>query len=231
MVRQLMQLTGIGSNGSWLVVMEFFGWRAFTNRRHVGGIAGLTPTLSQSGESARDQGISKAGNGHVRWMTSQFGLGLAPLSPGQCLERVVSGTPPCAVALELPLRRGSAAAGGARSAAGAPTPRAHPAPARGEKVRLFGLSASVWTVPSSPTRRRHAVSCVGCPSMPQQTGGTTCMTLLSSLSNLIRTRTSGLRLRGAYCPRVLVQSTGQGAASGTNRFFSGVKPLTFQTVL
>ena len=66
MVRQLMQLTGIGSNGSWLVVMEFFGWRAFTNRRHVGGIAGLTPTPSQSGENARDQGISKSGNRHVR---------------------------------------------------------------------------------------------------------------------------------------------------------------------
>jgi hypothetical protein len=40
-----------------------------------------------------------------------------------------------------PLRLGSAAAGGARSAAGSPTPLAHPAPARGEKVRLYDLSA------------------------------------------------------------------------------------------
>jgi transposase len=36
-VRQLMQLKGIGSNGAWLLVMEFFGWRAFKNRREVGG--------------------------------------------------------------------------------------------------------------------------------------------------------------------------------------------------
>jgi transposase len=36
-VRQLMQLKGLGINGAWLLVMEFFGWRAFTNRREVGG--------------------------------------------------------------------------------------------------------------------------------------------------------------------------------------------------
>jgi transposase len=36
-VRQLMHLKGIGVNGSWLVVMEFFGWREFKNRREVGG--------------------------------------------------------------------------------------------------------------------------------------------------------------------------------------------------
>jgi transposase len=36
-VRQLMQLKGIGINGAWLLVMEFFGWRALKNRREVGG--------------------------------------------------------------------------------------------------------------------------------------------------------------------------------------------------
>jgi transposase len=54
MVCQLMLLTGIGINGSWLVVREFFGWRAFTNRRQVGGLAGLTPTSYHSGESTRE---------------------------------------------------------------------------------------------------------------------------------------------------------------------------------
>jgi len=39
-IRQLMMLKGIGINGSWLLVMEFFGWRAFKNRREVGGLAG-----------------------------------------------------------------------------------------------------------------------------------------------------------------------------------------------
>jgi transposase len=60
-VRQLMQLKGIGITGAWLLVMEFFGWRAFKNRREVGGLAGVTPTPYQSGESARDQGITKSG--------------------------------------------------------------------------------------------------------------------------------------------------------------------------
>jgi transposase len=35
--RQLMQLQGIGINGSWLLVLEFFGWREWKNRREVGG--------------------------------------------------------------------------------------------------------------------------------------------------------------------------------------------------
>ena len=35
-IRQLMMLKGIGINGSWLMVMEFFGWRDFKNRREVG---------------------------------------------------------------------------------------------------------------------------------------------------------------------------------------------------
>ena len=71
-IRQLMQLKGIGINGAWLLVMEFFGWRDFKNRREVGGLAGVTPTPYQSGESAREQGITKAGNRHVRWMTTEL---------------------------------------------------------------------------------------------------------------------------------------------------------------
>jgi transposase len=71
-VRQLMQLKGIGINGSWLLVMEFFAWRAFKHRREVGGLAGVTPTPYHSGESFREQGITKAGNRHVRWMTTEL---------------------------------------------------------------------------------------------------------------------------------------------------------------
>lgn len=67
-VRLLMQLRGIGENGAWLLVMEFFGWRDFQNRRQVGALAGLTPTPYQSGDSYQEQGISKAGNRCVRGM-------------------------------------------------------------------------------------------------------------------------------------------------------------------
>jgi transposase len=85
-VRQLMQLKGIGINGSWLLVMEFFAWRDFKNRREVGGLAGLTPTPYQSGESARDQGMSKSGNRHVRWMTTELAWSWLRYQPESALS-------------------------------------------------------------------------------------------------------------------------------------------------
>ena len=72
MVRQLQQLRGVGDNGAWLLVMEFFGWREFKNRREVGGLAGLAPTPYASGNIYHEQGISKAGNRWVRTMMVQL---------------------------------------------------------------------------------------------------------------------------------------------------------------
>lgn len=85
-IRQLMLLKGIGINGSWLLVMEFFGWREFKNRREVGGLAGFTPTPYQSGESAREQGISKSGNRHVRWMTTELAWSWLRFQPDSALS-------------------------------------------------------------------------------------------------------------------------------------------------
>lgn len=85
-VRQLMQLKGIGINGSWLLVMEFFGWREFNNRREVGGLAGFTPTPYQSGVSVREQGISKSGNRHVRWMTTELAWSWLRFQPESALS-------------------------------------------------------------------------------------------------------------------------------------------------
>ena len=65
-IRQLGLLRGIGINGSWVLTREFFGWRKFKNRREVGSLAGLTPTPYHSGESKYEQGISQAGNRHIR---------------------------------------------------------------------------------------------------------------------------------------------------------------------
>jgi transposase len=85
-VRQLMLLKGIGINGGWLLVMEFFGWRAFKNRREVGGLAGFTPTPYQSGESTREQGITKSGNRHVRWMTTELAWSWLRFQPDSALS-------------------------------------------------------------------------------------------------------------------------------------------------
>jgi transposase len=59
---QLMRLGAIGPTSARLLVMEFFGWRRFRNRREVAALAGLVGSPYNSGESERDQGISKAGN-------------------------------------------------------------------------------------------------------------------------------------------------------------------------
>ena len=85
-VRQLMQLKGIGINGSWLLIMEFFGWRELKTRREVGGLAGLTPTPYQSGESAREQGITKSGNRHVRWMSTELAWSWVRYQPESALS-------------------------------------------------------------------------------------------------------------------------------------------------
>ena len=65
-VNQLRQLKGVGWQSSWILVMEFFSWRDFQNQRQLGACAGLTPTPYTSGDSEREQGISKAGNRQVR---------------------------------------------------------------------------------------------------------------------------------------------------------------------
>ena len=85
-VCQLMLLQGIGIHGSWLLVMAFFGWRGFKNRREVGGLAGLTPTPYQSGDSAREQGISKSGNRHVRWMITELAWSWLRVQPDSALS-------------------------------------------------------------------------------------------------------------------------------------------------
>jgi transposase len=50
------RLGAIGPTSAWLLVKEFFGWRAFRNRRELGALAGLVGTPYSSGEAERDQG-------------------------------------------------------------------------------------------------------------------------------------------------------------------------------
>ena len=66
MAQKLYGLRSVGPVSSWTLSHEFFAWRDFDNRRQVGASAGLTGTPYASGQSNRDQGISKAGNARVR---------------------------------------------------------------------------------------------------------------------------------------------------------------------
>jgi transposase len=84
-VRRLLEMRGVGLNGAWLLVFELFAWRALENRRQLGGLVGLVPTPYQSGDSQREQGISKAGNRHVRKMLVELAWGWLRWQPASAL--------------------------------------------------------------------------------------------------------------------------------------------------
>ena len=86
-VQQLLRLKGIGINSAWLFVMEFFGWRAFRNRKEVGALRGLTPTPYASGNTAYEQGIAKAGNAHIRAMAIEIAWGWLRFQPQSALTQ------------------------------------------------------------------------------------------------------------------------------------------------
>ena len=64
-VVQLAQLRGLGPQIAQVLANEVF-YRDFKNRRQVGSCFGLTDTPYDSGDSRRQQGISKAGNHRAR---------------------------------------------------------------------------------------------------------------------------------------------------------------------
>jgi transposase len=64
-IRHLVNLKGLGDTSAVQLFNEAF-YRSFDNRRQVGSYLGLAGTPYDSGESHRDQGISKAGNRRAR---------------------------------------------------------------------------------------------------------------------------------------------------------------------
>jgi transposase len=86
-VRQLLELKGIGPNSAWLFVQEFFAWRQIEHRRQLGALAGLTPTPYQSGDSEREQGISKAGNRRIRTMAIEIAWCWVRYQPHRALSQ------------------------------------------------------------------------------------------------------------------------------------------------
>lgn len=65
-VAKLQNLKSVGMQTSWILVQECLGWRHFANRKQLGSFVGLTGTPYDSGDSLREQGISKAGNRRIR---------------------------------------------------------------------------------------------------------------------------------------------------------------------
>ncbi len=85
--RRLARLRAIGPTFAWTLASEVFGWRAFRNRREVGGLLGLTPTPSQSGAERRELGIAKSGDPHLRALAVELAWLWLRYQPRSALSR------------------------------------------------------------------------------------------------------------------------------------------------
>ena len=83
---QLAGLKGIALTTGQVLVNEVF-YRSFANRREVGSFFGLTGTPYDSGDSQRDQGISKAGSGRARMVAIELAWRWIRFQPGSALAQ------------------------------------------------------------------------------------------------------------------------------------------------
>lgn len=72
---QLLTVRAIGPVGASVLATEIFGWRRIRNGRELGALVGLVPAPYQSGVTDYDQGITRAGNAHVRRVIVQLAWG------------------------------------------------------------------------------------------------------------------------------------------------------------
>jgi transposase len=71
-LRQLVELKGVATTSASVLLDEGLVWRAFQNRRQIGGLLGFTPTPHNSGKTEREQGISRAGNTRLQAISIQL---------------------------------------------------------------------------------------------------------------------------------------------------------------
>jgi transposase len=86
-VRRLLGLKAVGVRSAWVLVTELFAWRDIQNGKELGALVGLTPTPYDSGKSEREQGISKAGNQHVRALIVELAWLWLRWQPGSALSQ------------------------------------------------------------------------------------------------------------------------------------------------
>jgi transposase len=82
---QLLTMRAIGPIGASVLATEIFGWRRIRNGRELGALVGLVPAPYQSGETDYDQGITRAGNAHVRRVIVQLAWGWIRHQPDSAL--------------------------------------------------------------------------------------------------------------------------------------------------
>lgn len=86
-VRQLVQLKGVATTSASVLLDEGLLWREFRNRRQIGGLLGFAPTPYDSGESQREQGISRAGNARLQSISIQLAWNWVRWQPQSALTQ------------------------------------------------------------------------------------------------------------------------------------------------
>ena len=86
-VRLLVQLKGVATTSASVLLEEGLVWREFRNRRQLGGILGFAPTPYASGESTREQGISRAGNPRLQTISIQLAWNWVRWQPDSALTQ------------------------------------------------------------------------------------------------------------------------------------------------
>jgi transposase len=69
---RLVRVKSVATTSAAVLLEEGLVWRAFRNRREVGGLLGFTPTPHQSGARRQEQGIARAGNRRLQAMSVQL---------------------------------------------------------------------------------------------------------------------------------------------------------------
>ena len=84
---RLVQLKGVAAATASILLEEGLVWREFRNRRQVGGILGFAPMLHQSGDLAREQGISRAGIAPLQAISIQLAWNWLRWQPSSALTQ------------------------------------------------------------------------------------------------------------------------------------------------
>jgi transposase len=69
---RLVRLRGLNTISASILLDEGLVWRDFQNRRQLGGLLGFAPARYDSGDSSRDQGITRAGNARLQSVMVQL---------------------------------------------------------------------------------------------------------------------------------------------------------------
>ncbi len=84
---QLVRLKGVAVTSASVLLDEGLEWRQFRNRREIGGLLGFAPVRYESGDSRRDQGISRAGNDRLQSVMVQLAWSWVKWQPDSALTQ------------------------------------------------------------------------------------------------------------------------------------------------